>query len=48
VTLLRRFRLALVPGLPAAYELSVSLPVKGGLWATVEERAAAHSAVASA
>jgi hypothetical protein len=46
VTLLRRFRLALVPGPPAAYELSVSLPVKGGLWATAEERVAASPAAA--
>jgi cytochrome P450 len=40
VTLLRRFKLAFAPGRPreVTYDLSASLPMKGGLWVSVEER----------
>ncbi|KAI8475806.1 MAG: cytochrome P450 [Monoraphidium minutum] len=41
VLLLRRFRFTPVPGRAVAYELSASMPMRDGLWVTVEERAAA-------
>lgn len=40
VLLLRHFRLRLLPGQDVRYDLSASMPMRRGLWATVEARRA--------